>query len=276
VLRLHVIDAADGTLRCRAIVGLQARLLDVVDGHAWVAAGGFDSGVGWSFRSIRRMSVRDCSVEEVLEPGWRDQLLDLPLGLDEVDHVGGTSLLIAANDGSMHHFDMATRTQRGLEAQEAEAFREVEPAVSRPRAERSTGNRRRSGEFPFQAFSFGGGEQARRIRRSSEDGKSWQPISERVYVQPEFLARSSERERTLLVHRDGGQDGPWILTALDEEGAHAWDLSEEAAFGRALPTKVPRSPTPFAVTDETGFIVVSQGQMAKLGWNAEVLWRLRL
>jgi hypothetical protein len=274
VLQLHVIDAADGTVACRTIVGLQARLLDVVDGNAWVAAGGFGSGVGWSYRTIRRMSVRDCSLEEVLEPGWRDEIVSLRVGVERIDHVGGTSLLITAKDGSLHLFDMATRTPRGLEAQEAEMYRNLEPSVSRPRHEKSTGRRRRSEPFPFRTSSSGGGANFSKLSRL--DGNGWRPISERVYIQPEFLARSSEQERTLLVHRDGGEDGPWILTALDERGEHVWDMSEEVAFGRALPRTRPGGPAPFAVTDATGFIVASQGHVAKLGWNAETLWRQRL
>jgi hypothetical protein len=268
VLRLHVIDASEGTLVCRAIVGLQGRLLDVVDGHAWVAAAGFGSDSRWSYRSIRRMSVRDCSVEDVLEPGWRDELADVGLGIKEIQYIGQASLLIASNDGSMHHFDITTRARRDLEPEEVTAYQQIEPKVSRPGGEGSMGT--------FRTQPSGGGANFLKIGQLNEDGKSWRQrhVSERVYVRPRFLARSSAQGRTLMTHRDG-ENGPWILTALDEDGAHAWDLSEEAAFGKGLPRR-PAGVTPFAVTDATGCIVASHGNVVKLGWDGSVVWRLRL
>lgn len=264
VLRLHVVDPASGTVMCRAIVGLQARLLDVVDGQAWVAAAGFGSEVQWSHRSIRRMSVRDCSVEEVLEPGWRNAVASGHLGIKEIDYVGPGALLIAANDGSLHHLDLATRAQREIEPAEAEALRQEDPRVSRSGGEGSMG--------PFRTLPSGGGANFLRIECATE--KEGRVASERVYVEPSFLARSSAQQLTLVAHREA-ERSPWILSALDDEGAHVWDLSEAEALGRAR-AHTPAGSTPFAVADAAGFIVGSHGDVVKVGWDGGVLWRLRL
>jgi hypothetical protein len=265
VLRLHVLEGATGHRRCRAVAGYQARLLDVLDGYAWVGVSGFGSAVRWSYRMIRRMSLGDCSVEDVLDRGWESAVNGLAAGVREKSYAGGGTMLLVGNDGTAVAYDLATRAQHAVAAAELAAHVEDRSNVWRP--ERPVQERLATRTIPNAHPDFV------RVGRVNDGGSGWRNVPDQAWVSPRFLAVAAEGGLTLMAHRDG-LDGPLVLTALDDDAEPVWNRGEEEVFGT---TSTPdRTRLPMAASDATMVVVVYRGRVTALDWRGNILWRERV
>jgi hypothetical protein len=237
VLRLHVLDAASGELRCRVVVGYGgSRLIDVLGGAAWVARA--------DFATLDRVRSRDCEASPRLERGWGEAKLRRPI--HETTYLGQGRFRAVAEDGEATTVDFAEG-----------AF---DPGAPRRLVRADDPAPRSPG---VRAVRSGGRPEYQRLRFADGGETSAPLVSPSVVLARDGLA--------VIAHRDA-LDGPLLLSAFRADGEEAWRLSEEALFGSSAGGE----PAPMGFELSGDLFVVDRGRVARLGVDGTVRWRQRV